>query len=501
MGLEILNNVLNISGNGYWFTRFVFLRLLGLTYFFAFLSLAKQLAPLLGENGLTPAKLYLDKSRHYFKNKREAFWKRPTIFWFYISDSFMKTLAWIGLILSIILTLGYGNAITLFLLWGIYISFVHIGQVWYGYGWESQLLETGFLAIFFVPLFDAKPFPGFSPAVPIIWLLLWLTFRLHLGSGLIKLRADPCWKDLTCLYYHFETQPIPNPLSRHFHFLPKTLLKIGVLWTHFVQIVVPFFLFLPGWPRIIAGVLLLGFQITLMVGGNYSFLNLVSIAPIAAAFNDSVLERILPSFIVEKAHQASSAAANVNYAAWIVFVLFAILSIPVIINLFSRRQLMNYSFNQLHLVNTYGAFGSVGRQRYELIIQGSWSKEINEKTEWKEYEFIGKPGNVHKTPGIIAPYQPRIDWQIWFAAMETPQQNSWLIYFVYKLLSNDKDALSLVKENPFKSKEPKHIRIEFYRYRFAPFKSKKVWEREKIGTWFGPVTKEELEPFIRYYGH
>jgi len=493
VSIELLTQYIPVDGSDYYLTRFVFLRALGFVYFFAFLSLVKQLIPLLGKNGLTPAKDYLNAIRPNFKNKAIAFWKLPTIFWFYISDNFMRILAWLGLILSFLLMIGFGNVITLFLLWIIYLSFVHIGQVWYGYGWEGQLLETGFVAIFMVPLLNPTPFPNFAPSIAIIWLLLWITFRLHLGSGLIKFRADPCWRDLTCLNYHFETQPIPNPLSPYWHFLPKQILKLGVLWTHFVQIIIPFFLFVPGLPRIIAGLLLLLFQVQLIFSGNLSFLNVISIVAIIAAFNDNFLANLLPNFIVEKAEQAAIATApSINYVAWALFLAVAILSIPVIINLFSRYQFMNTSFNQFYLVNTYGAFGSVGRKRYELIIQGTNDEIINAETKWKEYEFKAKPGNIHRRLPIIAPYQPRIDWQIWFAAMQTPGQNPWMFTFIKKLLNNDKNTLSLIANNPFPHKPPKYIRVQHYIYSFAPPRFKAVWEREFIGPWLPPMSKEDI---------
>jgi len=491
--LEILNSFLITNTSDFFLTRFVFLRLLGLTYFIAFLVLVKQCIPLIGEKGLTPAKSYLDSIMPNFKNKADAFWKHPTIFWFYISDNFLKVLSWTGLLLSFLLLIGFGNVITLFVLWLLYISFVYIGQVWYGYGWESQLLETGFLAIFMVPMLNLSPFPSFAVPVITIWLLIWINFRLHLGSGLIKLRADSCWKDLTCLDYHFETQPIPNPLSRYFHFLPKFWLKAGVIWTHIVQIIVPFFLFIPGIPRIIAGLLLLLFQVLLILSGNLSFLNLISIVAIIGAFNDNFLAYFLPSFIVEKSQEASlSASTTIPYAAWIYFVFVVILSIPVIKNLFSKHQIMNYSFNQFFLVNTYGAFGSVGRKRHELIIEGTQEDKITAETEWKEYEFKGKPGDVFKRPGIIAPYQPRIDWQMWFAAMETPEQNPWIFTFISKLLNNDKDALSLIAKNPFSDKPPKYIRIDIYLYKFVKPTGNIVWERERVDTWIYPLSKESF---------
>ncbi len=482
----------------YWLTRFVILRLLGLVYFFAFLSLVKQVIPLLGKNGLTPATLYLSQLKKQFKNKTEAVWNVPTIFWFGCSDSLLLFFAWSGVLLSFIVLIGYANVFILLALWIIYLSFVHIGQVWYGYGWESELLETGFVALFLVPLFDPSPFSSFQAPVIVIWLLLWLTFRLHIGSGLIKLRADRCWKQGTCLFYHFETQPIPNPCSPYFHFLPKTLLKIGVWYTHIIQLVVPWFLLIPGWPRVIAGIFLLLFQITLMISGNLSFLNLISIVAIIAAFNDTFLQFVMPDVIIKKAAEAATLQSTaVPYAAWIFAGVVVILSIPVVKNLCSRYQYMNTSFNQFHLVNTYGAFGSVGKVRQELVVKGTTDAKITEKTVWKEYEFIAKPTNVKRKLPIIAPYQPRIDWQIWFAAMQTPFENPWLIHFLWKLLHNDKRALSLIAENPFPKQPPKHVMIDLYRYEFAPLKSTDVWKREYIGTWVGPFDKKRLEPYVR----
>jgi len=230
---------------GYWLTRFVFLRLLGFIYLFAFLSLAIQVIPLIGDQGLLPADNFLDRVEGSYGSKSNGFSALPSIFWFGISDNLLLILSWIGVILSIIVLIGYANSILMFVLWALYMSFVHIGQTWYGYGWEIQLLETGFLAIFIVPLLDMRPFPKTAPPVPIIWLLRWLTFRLYMGTGLIKLRGDSCWNDLTCLFYHYETQPIPNPLSPYFHFMPNWFHKMGVLYSHFASLVAPFFIFGP----------------------------------------------------------------------------------------------------------------------------------------------------------------------------------------------------------------------------------------------------------------
>ena len=475
----------------YWLTRYIILRFLGFIYFFAFLSLAVQVIPLMGENGLLPAKNFLETFQ--FEGKLSAFWHLPTIFWFYISDNFLLLLAWVGVILSIVVILGFANIPIMFLLWFIYMSFVHIGQTWYSYGWEIQLIETGFLAMFLCPLWNAKPFPGTAPPKQVIWLFRWLAFRINLGAGLIKIRGDNCWKDLTCLYYHYETQPIPNPLSRYFYFMPKWFHRLGVIWNHFIELIVPWFVFWPRVSRYAAGILLISFQFILILSGNLSFLNYLTILPAIACFDDKFFKIFLPRKLIKKAEFASQNQVKFKIQPIVVYALIVLivwLSIPVVQNLMSSRQIMNTSFNQWDLVNTYGAFGSVGKERYELILEGTTDEFITDKTEWREYEFVAKPGNISRPFPLIAPYQPRIDWQIWFAAFERPENNPWLMHLIWKLLDNDKNALSLLAYNPFPDKNPKYIRVQYYRYKFAKPGDKNYWERTYVGQWLPPLSKE-----------
>jgi len=229
----------------YWLTRFVFLRLLGLVFFIGFLTTMNHVVPLLGDNGLLPATNYLSYLETTFESKFDAFTSLPSIFWLYLSDNFLTIIAGIGVLLSLVVLLGYANVPIMFLLWFLYMSFVHIGQRWYAFGWEIQLLETGFLALLMVPLWEARPFPKMPTPVPIIWLLRLLTFKIYLGSGLIKIRGDQCWRDLTCMDFHYETQPVPGPFSRFFHFWPTLFHKIEVLLNHFIELIVPWFSFYP----------------------------------------------------------------------------------------------------------------------------------------------------------------------------------------------------------------------------------------------------------------
>src|SRR5947209_17527029 len=374
-------------GNSYWLTRFVILRLLGFVYAVAFLVAAQQLLPLIGEHGLTPANHFLASVQTQLGSRTAGVLRVPSLFWFGISDHGMVVFAWTGFALSLVVFAGYANAIILGILWAMYMSIVHIGQIWYGYGWEIQLLETGFLSIFLCPLLDGRPFPKCRPPILVIWLFRWLGFRIMIGADLIKLRGDPCWRDLTCLYYHYETQPIPNPISRYLHFAPHWFQKFGTAWNHFIELVVPWFSFGPRTARHIAGVLLVSFQIVLIISGNLSFLNYVTIIPFLACFDDTLLRRILPQAIVRRAEQAKGNAEPSraqNSLAMALSILIGYLSVAPVLNLVSDRQLMNYSYDPLDLVNTYGAFGSVGRQRDEIIFEGTTEAVITPGTQWKE---------------------------------------------------------------------------------------------------------------------
>jgi len=483
-------------GNSYWLTRFVILRLLGFVYAVAFLVAAQQLVPLIGEHGLTPANHFLAAIQSQVSSPTECMWRVPTLFWFGLSDNLLPIFSWMGFALSLVVLAGYANAIVLAILWMMYMSIAHIGQIWYGYGWEIQLLETGFLSIFLCPLLDGRPFPKCRPPLLIIWLFRWLGFRIMIGAGLIKLRDDPCWRDLTCLYYHYETQPIPNPLSRYLHFAPHWFHQVETAWNHFIELIVPWFSFGPRHARHIAGVLLVSFQIILIISGNLSFLNYITLIPFLACFDDTFVRHVLPKSLVRRADRAAqeSEPSRINNTIAIVLsILVVYLSFAPVLNLVSGRQLMNYSYDPLDLVNTYGAFGSVGRERPEIIFEGTDDAFITGDTKWREYEFKAKPGDPNRRPAIIAPYQPRIDWQIWFAALASPAEYPWTLHFVWKLLHNDPGTLSLLASNPFPNAPPHYIRARLYRYQFASPADRAWWRREPIGEWLPALSTDDAE--------
>jgi multisubunit Na+/H+ antiporter MnhG subunit len=477
----------------YWLTRFMILRLLGIIYAVAFLVAINQVPALIGSHGLLPVNDFIRRVHEMLGSTGSSFMKLPSVFWFWHSDAAVLTVMWIGFILSCIVAAGYANAIIMALLWVFYLSLVHIGQEWYGYGWEIQLCETGFLAIFLCPLLDMRPFPRRAPPFLIIVLFRWLVCRLMLGAGLIKLRGDEIWRNSTALYYHFETQPIPGPLSRWFHFLPHFFLRLGVWFNWLAELVAPLFVFWPRIARNIAGVVIILFQFTLILSGNLSFLNWLSIIPALACFDDGFWAKLLPKKLVGKADAASNAAADsmpMQTTALVVTVIVGLLSIQPAVNLFSPNQIMNTSFDPFELVNTYGAFGTVGRERLNVVFEGTTDNDTTDRAHWQPYIYKGLPVALNRRPPQVAPYQLRLDWQMWFAAMASADDYPWTLHLVYKLLHNDPLATGLFKQNPFQNSPPKYIRAVLYRYRFAqPGNAQGAWwTREKLGNWLPPLS-------------
>jgi hypothetical protein len=491
------------GGARYRWTRFFILRMVGLLYLMGFLVLAEQGLPLLGHDGLLPADKFVTRAILSHDSPADAFWDLPSLFyWIGTSDRTLLGLAWVGVALSTTVLLGYTNAIVLAVLWALYMSFVHVGQLWYGYGWELQLLETGFLAIFLAAPLDPRPFATRDPPASVIWLYRWLIFRIMLGAGLIKIRGDSCWRDLTCLYTHYETQPIPSPLSALFNALPHAFQKLSVLVNHFCELVVPFFVFGPRRARHVAGWLLLAFQCLLILSGNLSFLNWLTIIPILACFDDSRMARLVPRRWRGAVGPSVPASRVHRGFAWALVAVVAGLSLAPVGNMLSAEQVMNTSFNAFDLVNTYGAFGTVGRERNEIVFEGTSSASPDESAAWKPYEFRCKPGNPERRPCFMSPYHYRIDWQIWFAAMTDPAGAPWTLHFVWKLLHGDRGTLSLLANDPFPGEPPRYIRAKLYRYQFAPLAEKGWWRREPLGEWLPPLSIDDprLTRFLRSYG-
>jgi hypothetical protein len=491
----------------YAITRFFLLRLLGLVYFVAFFSAARQMPALVGHEGLLPADAFLDQVVSFSGSRLAAFRRVPTLlFWLGASDSMLTLLCALGAGLSLAVMLGVTNAIAQLVLWALYMSLSHVGQIFYGYGWELQLLETGFLAIFLCPVRSLGPFSGPPPPRVVIVLYRWLIVRIMLGAGLIKLRGDPCWRDLTCLVYHYETQPVPSPVSWLLHQLPRGAHMAGVLFNHLVELVAPLFAFGPRKPRLVAGALFLLFQGVLIVSGNLSFLNWLTIVPAIACFDDEALARLLPLRLRARALDATKkeCARAHRMAASVLAAVVAIFSIQPVANLLSPRQVMNTSFDPLGIVNTYGAFGAVGKERYEVILEGTAAPALDEDTRWLEYELPCKPGDVRRRPCIISPYHYRLDWQMWFAAQSTVESEPWLVNLVHQLLRGKPGVKRLLARDPFPDSPPRFVRAQLYRYRFTRIGDGKdgFWEREFVGEYMRPVSADDpgVARYLEAYG-
>lgn len=485
----------------FWLTRFVFLRALGFVYVVAFAVLWQQIVPLIGAHGLLPARLYLERVQHVLR-----FWQHPTLFYWGVSDTWLRATAALGLGLSILVLAGLDHAAVLWLLWALYISFVNIGQIFYGYGWESLLLETGALAVFLCPVrsWSSLRDHGPPPRVMFVW-LSWLLFRVMFGAGLIKLRGDSCWRDLSCLFYHYETQPVPHALSRILHHAPHWFQRASVLFNHFVEVFAPLALFVPGRTRLAAVGCIVIFQITLILSGNLSFLNWLTIAVALGCVDDSVWRRCLPRRLVSRAEALALAPQQSRARMWSVIgysCVVAVLSLQPLSNMLSARQVMNTSFEPLRLVNTYGAFGSVGRERDEIILEGTADPQPSAASTWLPYEFECKPGDVLRMPCWITPYHYRLDWQMWFAAMSQYEQEPWLLRLVHKLLQNDPAQRALLAHAPFTDAPPRYIRILRYRYHFSALGAQAYWSRELVGQYMPAVSlhDERLLFLLEQYG-
>lgn len=472
--------------DGLWLVRLLFQRSLAALYLVAFLVAVNQFPALLGGGGLLPARPFL---------QRAGFRRAPSLFHWRCSDRFVRATAWAGIVLSLAALSGLSesgpvalSAATWLAMWFLYLSFVNAGQTFYAFGWESMLLEAGFFAAFLGPSWSA-------PSIIPILALRWMLFRTELGAGLIKLRHDTCWRDLTCLYYHHETQPLPNGLSRYFHHLPKAIHKLSVVFSHFVQLVAPFGLFAPQPIAAAAAALLALHQLILIVSGNYAWLNWLTVVLCVTALGDQVL----PALGTAPALAArSSVHESVLYALAAAVVL---MSIRPALNLLSKNQRMNESYNPLHLVGSYGAFGDVTKERYEVVVEGTDDEGLTAQTQWREYEFKAKPGSVTRRPPVLAPYHLRLDWLMWFLPFSVavtrkgvfvPGYETWFLRFVERLLAGDAVTLKLLRNNPFPERPPHYVRALFYRYRFTTAEEKRRsgahWKRERVGEYLPPVT-------------
>lgn len=459
-------------------------------FILAFASLLPQLMGLYGKNGILSIRQFM----HVLQDQTgpQRYYELPSLFWINSSDFFLNSVAVVGLFSSLLALLGFCPPVMMAVAWVCYLSFVNSGQDFLGFQWDSLLLETGFLAVFLTPwCFEWHPWVAYEPSPFVRWLFWALLFKLMFLSGLVKiLSKDISWRNLTALNYHYWTQPLPNPVSYFMAKLPEKFQKFSCALMYIIELAVPFLIFIPGPLRWAGGMILIGFQLLIFFTGNYAFFNVLSLVLCFSLFDDGFwgifLLDVFPSLTVVAETSMLYQSIGLVVAVLVMplnffwFLLafqesskFLNSTIPII------RAIYNYHFN-----SSYGLFAMMTKERPELILQGS-----NDNETWKEYEFRFKPTSEKKTPLFVAPYHPRLDWQMWFAALGTFNQNLWLQNLMARIFLNSEDVLGLIKKNPF-PEVPAYLRLVKYQYRFSRsedlFKKGQWWHREYVGL-YSPI--------------
>lgn len=444
----------------------VFLRLLGLVYLISFASLWPQMVGLVGSNGISPVAVTLKAMRADYG--WHAFLFTPSLFWFAPKDATLLAICALGCAAALFLIFGVATRAAAIAAYVLYLSIVAVGQPFTSFQWDSLLLETGFLAIF----------AGSE------WLALafrFLLFRLMFEAGLVKLTSgDPNWRNLHALRYHFFTQPLPNPLSYYMQQAPTWLLDSLTLMTLAIELAAPFMIFAyPKRVRQAAVVLLVGLQAVIAATGNFAFFNLLTIFLCIWALDDDCLGRM--------ARLPLRQLPSPKFRKVLDGCVISLIGLSVL-QIFGLSPSFLESFE---IVNPYGLFAVMTTERTELIIEGS-----NDGIEWQSYSFRYKPGDVYRGLPIVAPYQPRLDWQMWFAALGSPENNLWATTLVYRLLVGEPSVLQLMDRPPF-AKPPRSIRISAYSYTFTRLDQRResgaVWQRKVLGIWFGPVSLDAVK--------
>ncbi len=461
----------------------LFLRVLGIIYLIAFISFGVQINGLIGSQGILPAGDFLDKVHQSlgFDSYRLV----PTLFWINSSNAALMAVVAAGGVFSTMLILGVKPRIWLAPLFILYLSLVSAGQVFMAFQWDSLLLEVGFLAIFLT-------LPG--PAV--VFLFRALVFKFMFLSGAVKLLSgDPTWRGLTALNFHFETQPLPLFTSWYLHQLPEWFQKTSVFMVLSVELVVPFLIFAPRRLRFFAAACIAGLNLVFLLSGNFNFFNLLVLGLCLFLLDDAAVRRRLPGWIRGLFARAATDERRLplrNGALALLAALVLYVGVFQMVRTFSgsvpepAATLMRW-VGPFRVVNSYGLFANMTTSRREIRVQGS-----NDGQTWSDYEFKYKPGDLGRMPRWAQPHQPRLDWQMWFAALGTYQQNQWFISFAERLLQGSPDVLQLLDHNPFPEKPPRFVRAELYEYSFTDFSTKRAdgawWEAEYLGPYLPPVS-------------
>ncbi len=449
-------------------TQWIFLRALALIYAVAFLSLATQITGLIGSRGILPLGPFMEVVAKNLGPMR--FYAMPTVFWMGASDTALKTACILGVAFSILLLAGRLEKLMLVLLFVLYLSLTLGGQDFLSFQWDALLLETGFLAIFL------------GRATIIVWLFRFLVFRLNFMSGCVKLLSgDSTWRRLSALDYHYHTQPLPNVISWYADKLPRAFQHFSTAAVVGIEIGAPFLIFMPRRIRLFGAGCLIGLQILILLTGNYAFFNWLTIALCIFLFDDQALARFAPPR-PDSGRQMRPFRVLTAIFAGVMFLLGATRILEMFDAAPAALRATARSVAPFQLVNSYGLFAQMTTTRPEIIVEGSDDGE-----HWIPYEFRYKPGGLDRAPPWIAPFQPRLDWQMWFAALGSYRENLWFVGFVAKLLEGSPDVAALLERDPFPAKPPRFIRALVYDYSFTDRGEPGWWKRTPLGTYLPPV--------------
>lgn len=460
----------------------LFLRLFGLICFSAFVSFGVQALGLIGSHGIVPLADLIDALNS--RIGAERYFLVPMVFWFDASDFTIQAVCWAGAGLSLLLVFNILPRLSLFLLYVLYLSLLYAGQTFMTYQWDTFLLEAGVVAL-------VMSFARLSG----IWLTRWLLFRFMFMSGVVKLiSGDASWWNLTALSYHFLTQPLPTPLAWYAAGLSPGVLKLLTAACLFVELILPFLIFCPRRLRFFAGLGIFLLQFVILLTGNYNWFNLQTMLLCLALFDDVALRRVIPDRMGGMILRRAPIIRPNRTKAWIVGAFAALLVFCGLVEMDLRfggrvpeaAAAVNEFVAPLHLVSAYGLFAVMTQKRDEIVIEGS-----NDGITWREYGFRYKPGDVRRASPWNIPHQPRLDWQMWFAALDSPAHLPWFARFLERILENEPTVMSLMAVNPFPDKPPSYVRAAFYDYTYASpaEKAKGIWwKRRLLGLYF-PVAQ------------
>jgi hypothetical protein len=477
----------------YRFASWLFARLLAGIYLIAFASLWVQVRGLYGSWGILPISQYLEVVGLQLGGER--FLRVPTLFWLGASDGVLYLACAAGVLLALLAMAGWLEKVAFAGLWVLYLSFAAVGQEFLSFQWDALLLEAGLLAIFLTEPWRRRESRPPHPSKLTLWLLWLLLFKLMFSSGVVKLASgDPTWRGLTALSLHFQTQPIPNPVAWFAHGLPAWLLQVATLGMYGVELVVPFFILGPARLRRWGAGLMIAFQLAISATGNYAFFNLLTIALCVLLLDDAWWTRWTGRWLGLPGGFAFHRRRDLAVAP--LALLVVMISSVQLVGAFGRSEVrplltLRQWVAPFRSINSYGLFRVMTTKRPEIVIEGSLDGE-----EWRPYPFRWKPGPVDRPPPFVAPHQPRLDWQMWFAALSPASSNPWFFYLLARLADGSPAVAGLMAEDPFDGVPPRFLRARLWEYRFTTAEERSAgegwWHREPLGEYLRATPADSL---------